>query len=127
VRGTDTRAVVFAPPRTLRRASTSTSMLTLLVVSPGGSVNHSTFSPSPLGRALAGRRAAVTERSEGNPRSGLTAARRSAALAVERGRGRQPRSDELRLRFTRGYVVDLDTGEILSSVIADIRRDRARS
>jgi hypothetical protein len=94
-------------------------MLALLVLQPAGSVNGVVSSPSPLGRAFAGRRAVVTERSEGNPGSGLTLARRSAALADERGRGRgrgsQSRSDELRLRFTRGYVVDLETGEVLSS------------
>jgi hypothetical protein len=38
----------------------------------------------PRSRAFAGRPDAVTERSEGNPRSGLTAPGRSAALATAR-------------------------------------------
>ncbi len=38
----------------------------------------------PRSRALAGRRCGVTERSEGNPRSGLTPQGRAAALAAER-------------------------------------------
>jgi hypothetical protein len=34
---------------------------------------------------------------------------------------------ELRLRFlNRGYVLDARTGEVLSSVIADVRREQAR-
>jgi hypothetical protein len=34
---------------------------------------------------------------------------------------------ELRLRFpNRGYVLDRDTGEVLSSVVADVKRERTR-
>jgi hypothetical protein len=88
-------------------------------------MNRTMVAPSPTGRAFAGRSTALTERSEGNPRSGLTAERRSATPAASRGRGNDPRSAELRIWFTRGCVVDLDTGEVLSSVIADVRRERS--
>jgi hypothetical protein len=59
----------------------------------------------------------------------LTGGRRSAAVAAKWGWGSHvPAAEpELRLRFlTRGYVLDRDTGEVLSSVIADVKRERAR-
>jgi hypothetical protein len=87
-------------------------------------------SPSPRSRAFAGRRAPVTERSEGNPRSGLTGGRRSAAAAAKWGWGSHTTAPELELRvrfLTRGYVLDARTGEVLSSVIADVKRERARA
>ena len=86
--------------------------------------------PRPRSRALAGRRPPVTERSEGNPRSGLTGGRRSAAVAAKWGwESHVPAAEpELKLRFLNsGYVLDADTGEVLSSVIADVKRDRARA
>jgi hypothetical protein len=59
----------------------------------------------------------------------LTGGRRSAAVAAKWGGGRPTTAAErkLRLRFlNRGYVLDEHTGEVLSSVIADYRGERAR-
>jgi hypothetical protein len=94
------------------------------------SIGSAVTSPSPRSRAFAGRRPPVTERSEGNPRSGLTGGRRSAAVAAKWGWGSHTTAPELelRLRFhNAGYVLDARTGEVLSSVVADVKRDRARA
>jgi len=131
----------------------------------------------PRSRAFAGTAGPVTERSEGNPRSGLTGADGSATPATERagdgeralqfgGSGLEPRAgfliwlgetlygldfgvgssntrpsaksvtpwrddafeDAGDLRFVRrrGYVINSRTGEVLSSVVADVRRERGR-
>ena len=106
----------------------------------------------PRSSALAALAVPVTERSEGNPRSGLTGGDGAADSATERaGDGESPQplgevgssntrpSDrsvtdwlddafenlsDLRFVRERGYVVNIKTGEILSSVIADVRRER---
>jgi hypothetical protein len=104
---------------------------------------------APLGagsRAFAGGPSSVTDRREGHPRSGLTGAGTPATPATERAveepRGvgssnTRPRAssgtpdaggwfDGRDLRAFRGYVVNRWTGEVLSSVIADVIRERAR-
>jgi hypothetical protein len=105
----------------------------------------------PRSRALAGGQASVTERSEGNPRSGLTGDGTSATPATERAAdgcekavvvepqvgssNTRPRAitgtpddcgwrDGDDLRSVRGYVINRWTGEVLSSVIADVIRER---
>jgi len=100
----------------------------------------------PRRSALAGPEVAVTERSEGNPRSGLTDADGSATSATERAAdgneafevgssNTRPSAssgterdvgweDAEDLRSFRGYVVNRWTGEVLSTVIADARRER---
>jgi hypothetical protein len=97
---------------------------------------------------LAGPEVAVTERSEGNPRSGLTDADGSATSATERaadveeafevgssntrpgaryGTPDDPGWDDADdLIYPRGYVLNRWTGEVLSSVLADIQRERGR-
>jgi hypothetical protein len=102
----------------------------------------------PRRSALAGQEADVTEQSEGNPRSGLTAAEGAATSATERaadgneafevgssntrpgaryGTAEDPGWDDADdLIYRRGYVINRWTGEVLSSVLADIRRERGR-
>lgn len=124
----------------------------------------------PRSRAFADTAGPVTERSEGNPRSGLTGPAVPATPATERaGDGERAaavdrdgflpwlgselyelepevgssntrpsaksvtpwRDDafddpsEVRL-VRRGYVINVITGEVLSSVVADVRRERER-
>jgi hypothetical protein len=60
----------------------------------------------------------------------LTGGGRSAAVAAKWGWGSHTTAPELelRLRFLNaGYVLDARTGEVLSSVVADVRRERARA
>jgi len=57
----------------------------------------------------------------------LTGGRRSAAAAAKWGGGSPTTAPELelRLRFLNtGYVLDARTGEVLSSVVADVKRER---
>jgi hypothetical protein len=108
----------------------------------------------PRSRAFAGTAGPVTESSEGNPRSGLTGTDGAADTATERaGAGASPQplgevgssdtrpsarsvtpwlddafEDPVDLRFVRlrGYVINIRTGEVLSSVIADVCREQRR-
>jgi hypothetical protein len=103
--------------------------------------------PCPRNRAFAGGAELVTARSAGNP-AGVDELGTAGDLAVERAgrpgtqhevgssntrptdRSVTPRpawndARELR-RDRRGYVFNRWTGEVLSSVIADVRRERGQ-
>ena len=100
--------------------------------------------PRPRNRALAGRLELVTARSAGNP-EGVDEVETVGDFAVERA-GRPGSQDEVGssntrptdrsvtpwpgwdewgdLRYDRrGYVLNRWTGEVLSSVLADVRRE----
>jgi hypothetical protein len=99
----------------------------------------------PRSCAFAGGPASVTDRREEHPRSGLTDAGAAATPATERAvvessevgsSNTRPRAssgtpdaggwyDGRDLRAFRGYVVNRWTGEVLSSVIADVIRERS--
>jgi hypothetical protein len=68
----------------------------------------------PRSRAFAGRARPVTERSEGNPRSGLTGRERPATPATERAGGLRPRYAEQLNAFGDSLIEWLNetTGEI---------------
>lgn len=104
----------------------------------------------PRSRVLAGGAAPVTERSEGNP-EGVDGRWTAGDLAVERAGSGTPPTSALGvgssntrpgdrsvatwpgwdvatdLRFVKpGYVINRWTGEVLSSVLADVREQRER-